>query len=404
MNYSVTGDNELRLYDFLGIYIFYKYFKYFKTINHELSKVLFFRRFRYFAIYCTVSIIFTFIFSIALGRILWTLQSLLYIYHLWVFFLGSVFLYYHLKDSQRYNRFIGFFMLLLILEAFLVILQNLEIAPFLWNDIYREAYLGFLSGTLGPNKIVLGMTMFMGIVLAIGILFQKLSPRVTVLAYLALVTASIVVLLSGSRTSYVAILIFLFYFFIKQTKRFVSFAVFGVVLFFVLLLLFPNVIGKVDETVQGRVVDKIENPDDLQGITAFNDLYVDLGSGRDQLHLRYISYLVERPYIIPLGIGFNNRLIIGFSAHNIYLSLINEVGLFGLILYLRWLISYLLIAKRKLPYLQMALNGLVLAMMVTLYFGEHLYVYRPLFGLLGLFMMVCVLLLIPLKNTRERIS
>ena len=88
---------------------------------------------------------------------------------------------------------------------------------------------------------------------------------------------------------------------------------------------------------------------------------------------------------------------VGNSAHNIYLSLTNELGLLGVFLFLRWLTSYLFLSKRKIPSIKLALNGLVLAMIVTLYFGEHLYIYRPLFAILGYFLMITVLMLIPFK-------
>jgi len=42
---------------------------------------------------------------------------------------------------------------------------------------------------------------------------------------------------------------------------------------------------------------------------------------------------------------------------------------------------------------------LVWAMLVTLFFGEHLYIYRPLFGLLGLFLMVTVIFVSALHKT-----
>ena len=48
--------------------------------------------------------------------------------------------------------------------------------------------------------------------------------------------------------------------------------------------------------------------------------------------------------------------------------------------------------------MQLALNGLVIAMLVTLYFGEHLYVYRPLFAILGYFLVATVFLLVPFKR------
>ena len=124
-------------------------------------------------------------------------------------------------------------------------------------------------------------------------------------------------------------------------------------------------------------------------------LYDDLGSGRNVLSMIYLKYLFNNPYIFPFGLGFNNRLALYASAHNTYLSLINEVGLVGVFLYFRWLGSYLFENMKKTRYLGFALKGLILAMLVTLFFGEHLYVYRPLFALVGFFLFATVILTAP---------
>ncbi|MNE85191.1 hypothetical protein D3C80_1821640 [compost metagenome] len=71
-----------------------------------------------------------------------------------------------------------------------------------------------------------------------------------------------------------------------------------------------------------------------------------------------------------------------------YIQVIKETGLVGFFLYFGWLISFLFIKFDKYRGFSLALNGLVLAMLVTLFFGEHLYIYRPLFGVLGLFLMI----------------
>ena len=92
MSYSITGENELRLYDFLGILLLLRYFQYFKFINRAIDKVVFLRRFRDFAVYCTISIVLTFIVFIFKERFIKFLQCILYLYHMWVFYLGAVFL------------------------------------------------------------------------------------------------------------------------------------------------------------------------------------------------------------------------------------------------------------------------------------------------------------------------
>ncbi|POR20928.1 hypothetical protein BWK58_13260, partial [Flavobacterium columnare] len=155
-----------------------------------------------------------------------------------------------------------------------------------------------------------------------------------------------------------------------------------------------TILNKINETFEKRIENKIKDPKTLKEGNV-NELYEDLGAGRKNLSLKYVDYLLENPYIIPFGIGFNNRLIIGFSAHNIYLSLINEVGLVGFFFYFRWLFSILLLRLKPFTQLEYALKGMVLAMIVTLFFGEHLYVYRPIFGLFGLFFSIVVLLSSP---------
>jgi hypothetical protein len=96
--------------------------------------------------------------------------------------------------------------------------------------------------------------------------------------------------------------------------------------------------------------------------------------------------------------------MIGSSAHNMYLSVINELGLIGFFLYFRWLVSYLFVKMRHFTNMKSTLAGLVLAMLVTLLFGEHLYVYRPLFGLLGLFLFVTTILLSPYFLLKDEIK
>ena len=400
IKYAVKGDNEFRIYDVLGVFIVFYYIKYFKIINAEIKKIIFFRRFQYFIIYCSVSIIFTLLFSIFYrDRFIWFIQSFLYLYHMWVFYLGAVFFYLYIINIETYKKIITYILILIIVSSFIVILQHMGIIPFLFSKVYEIGYHGFLSGTFGPNKIVLGMTMLISFTFIIGLFYESRLKISRLLLIIALFGSSIAILLSGSRTTYVGIIVFLVYFFIRKTGKFINLGILGGVMFVFLLTVNPQIFEKINYIINNRIVNRIEGPDDIDSVEDMTGVYEDLGAGRSDLHLMYVNHLLNRPYIIPFGIGFNNRLLIGSSAHNMYLSLINEVGIFGLILFIRWMLSFLIIKKRKLPYLQLALNGLVLSMLVTLYFGEHLYVYRPLFGILGYFMIICVLLLVPLRKS-----
>ena len=125
--------------------------------------------------------------------------------------------------------------------------------------------------------------------------------------------------------------------------------------------------------------------------------YENIGSNRVQIIEKYVPFLLDHYYILPVGFGFNNRIIASStgaaSAHNVYLSLLNEVGFIGLWLYISWLFSYIVTERKRnklIPHYRGKglITSLVLAMIISLMAGEHLYVYRPCFAILGTFLFV----------------
>jgi O-antigen ligase len=320
---------------------------------------------------------------------------------MWIFFLGAVFMHYYLSSYLKMKRITYYFICLIIISGTIVILQNLGLIPFLWSSVYKVGYHGFLSGTFGPNKIVLGMSMVISIGFLIGILFSKRIRISKLLVIVGVIICLIALLYSGSRTSYVGLAVFLIYFLFTNTSKFIFFSVIGGFLGVLVLLISPKVVDGIIDVIENRIVDDISEPEEIDSVDDVANLYKDLGAGRDQLSLNYIKFLLNNPLLLPFGQGFNNRSGIGYSAHNMYLTMIAELGLIGFILYFRWLLSYLIINKGKKPNLQLAVNGIVLSMVVTLLFGEHLYVYRPLFGLLGLFLITFVILLHPLRKIHK---
>ena len=396
LNYSLTGSNELRLYDLLGPIIIYVYVKNYKLVNTYIKLKLNFLRLHQFLFWANITMVGTIGFSLSFGRYLWIIQSFLYLYHFWIFFLSAVFLSIMIRDQKKFIRIIYLLLILIIAEAFLVIAQNMGIVPFLWSDGYKKAYFGFLSGTLGPNKIVLGMTMLISFIVCVGLFFEKKIKVNKYVIIAALILSFLAISISGSRTAYLGLLVFALYFMITKTVTFVYFSAFLGVFGVLAIMNDFEIVEIVTDVFEGRVINKISDPTILKdGDVDVSQLYDDLGSGRNRLSMLYVRLLFNKPYIIPFGVGFNNRLMLYASAHNSYLSLINEVGLVGVVLYFRWLLSYLALNLSKTKFLKLALNGLVISMLVTLFFGEHLYVYRPLFALLGFFLFATVILTTP---------
>ena len=400
MNYSVTGDNELRLFDFVGVLIIYIYLKNRDEIKAVIYNEKTLRYAYYLLLWCNIMWFFTLIFSFGLNRPVKALQSLLYLYHFWTFFLGAVFLVIYIQDLKQLKKIVTTSFVLAFITFLIVILQNLNIVPFLWSDEYLRVY-SFLSGTLGPNKIVLGMTCLFVFILGIGVLNDKNVKINKTIAIIGTSISLITLIISGSRTTYVALGVFLVVYSVFKTKNFL----YSVVLFSVLGLILSSlnigVVEKAIEVYENRVVKKVKNPNDIKEANV-DELYEDLGSGRKGLSIMYIEYLIEQPYIIPFGVGFNNRLMIGSSAHNMYLSVINELGLVGMFLYFRWLFYPLFISLKNFKNMKVVLTGLTISMAITLLFGEHLYIYRPLFALLGLYFFVTTILLSPHYILKEK--
>ena len=394
-NYSIKGSNELRLYDLLGILVFYYYFSNYALISSYIKAKLNLKRLNQFLFWANITLVGTFAFSFALNRPLWFIQTLLYLYHFWVFFLSAVFISIMVRNERKFKLLVYWFLILVIAECVLVLLQNLGFVPFLWNDLNKQAYFGFLSGTLGPNKIVIGMTMLISFIVCVGLYFEKHIKINKYLLLSALLLSLITIAISGSRTTYVGFGVFLLYFMFTKTTKFIYFAVVLMIFGGIAVSYNFQIVEIITNVFSGRVIDKISDPTILREGVDVAQLYDDLGSGRNYLALLYLQHLIERPYIFPFGLGFNNRLALYASAHNTYLSLINEVGLVGVYLYFRWLGSYLTLKLDRTKYLGLALKGLIISMLVTLFFGEHLYVYRPLFGLVGFFLIATVILTTP---------
>jgi hypothetical protein len=389
LKYSLIGNNEFRLYDITGLMIIYYSYIYYKFIFFVIRQVKVFNWMRMLLNWVIFTLPITLFFFIFFGDVMSFIQTLLYFYHFYVFFLVSVLLFIVCNSKVNLIYFINFILFFSIFSNLIILLQNYNIVPFLWSDTYKLAYQGFLSGTLGPNKIVLGMTSLFVFALSVGVYMEKQININKLMIIISILLNIYVILISGSRTTYVGLLVFLTYFAIFKTSKFLIFAVVFVSLSIAVVLINGDLYSKIESVVNGRVINKVKNKNDLSS-NKVGDLYEDLGSGRDQLTKSNTLFILQNPAIIPFGSGFNNWIIGGGgkSAHNMYLQVIKELGLVGFVLYFGWLINYLLIDFKKYQGFSVALKGLVLSMLVTLFFGEQLYIYRPLFGLLGLFLFV----------------
>ena len=173
MSYSARGSNDLWLYDFAGLGILYLYVEHFTLVNRLIDNNKALNNLFHFLMWGNIMLIPTIIDSIINDKIFWALQSLKYMYHFWIFFLTTIFLIIIIQDLKQLKRIVNVCLILGSVAFLIIVLQNFGIIPYLWSKIYSDNYQGFLSGTLGPNKIVAGMTSLMVFALCTGLLNDK---------------------------------------------------------------------------------------------------------------------------------------------------------------------------------------------------------------------------------------
>lgn len=95
INYSITGDNEFRLYDVLGGIILYNYYKYRMLINVVIRKVPFFKILKKFMLWASITMVLTLIFHVINDKILsFFTSSLIHVSFLGVLSCRRFFLYF----------------------------------------------------------------------------------------------------------------------------------------------------------------------------------------------------------------------------------------------------------------------------------------------------------------------
>jgi len=395
------GYNEFRVYDvtfaFLTIYMLLK-----KDAGNCLLQFLrkddVLKHLYRFSLWASVMIIPTVGTALMTDRVRYIGASVIFLYHLWGFllFAGMIGVYFQGKDGHHLLRW---FLTLSTAHLFLYYSQVAGAVGNLWPKVYQSAYgADALSGTLGPNRITPGMMTLFGLVAGLFVVLKPVKGRlIQPIAWVNIVMALPAIIMIGSRTTFVSLLTFVGAYVLFYSKK-------SVVALLVIVPLFGFAyVHFLGDAYNERVVRNIEyNENKLTQGQDLGDLsivegYENIGSNRMEILRRYVPFLLTHPYIIPFGTGFNNRLIAArtgaASAHNIYLSLINELGVVGLYLYLSWFWAYITIGSRNRRIgisrsTEGLMSSLALAMLFSMFAGEHIYVYRPLFAIMGTFLLV----------------
>lgn len=358
-----------------------------------------------FCIWASITYVVTVIWSLSSRNVTWIMVSAIYLFHLWGFVLAYAAFRIFVRNQRQCLRLLDLFLLLGAIQALIICLQSIGVVPRLWSELYDVYGTKTYSGTLGPNRVMPGLSMMLLLAVA-GAYWRNMRAVGSGRLLLALGSAGIGLLalgVTGSRTAWVVFAAFCLLSFLIARRQQAGMLALGVVVAALLVVAGPDSIKqRFVEMYRWKLSDKLSQTDD----SSLTGQIRAVDAGRLDIWKKGAGGLLSHPWLIPFGAGFNNRYALnqGDSPHNMYLTLVTELGLLGLYLYLRWLHAIWVESRARLAlgaraaqvskrvFLPVDMKALLAAMAFGLVSGELLYIYRPTFSLLGIFLFLCAVL------------
>ena len=381
LNYSglIT---DIRLYDLIFPLILWNFIlKNFKQFKLESTTVAYAKY-----NYIFISIIFISLFlTYTYGGPFKLLIAMVRFYRIVSFWSIGLIIIVYIKDHQRLKQLIYVFYFNCVLQAFLGGLQTLDFLPNFWPDYWQAMYGDLYSvGTLAPHHKHIGIIMILTVGLSVAVLRSKNNILIKCIAVISIAAAIFTTMGADSRTGYGAILVYLIYslLFLRggQASRIIG------VLFSIIILFYAigPAVGERIQYIEGRqqVMSSHEG-----GIIAGNL------ATRSWIWKKIISRLYERPLLLLFGSGFQNNSEYGGigGAHNNYLHILAELGLYGFMIYFLWLKNI----YHEMKYKSLNSNSsfgriycseilaIYVSILITMLIGETLYAQRAMMSLSG---------------------
>jgi O-antigen ligase len=272
----------------------------------------------------------------------------------------------------------------IVIQAALAFAQAMDWLPNFWPMYWLVNYGDHPVGTLSPHHLQIAVVMMLGIGLALS--FSRTSANWIAKGIHAGLAALMlaVILFSGTRTVWFSLPVLgLAYLFIHRVRGFFMILLFAFGVGVTLWLARDYVRDPAQERLETRLIIPIEQ----KGI---REIFSDRITIYDD---EFWQRLANRPWVLVIGSGFQNvSYFLGATgAHNNYLQAWFELGLIGLIIYLRFLKaisnSLLAIARHRKSSFEQIISKDVWAaymgILATMLAGETLWAQYSTFTLTG---------------------
>ncbi len=343
--------------------------------------------FPYYLKWLALLVVFSLFFSVLFSRnIAYILPTLIRVYRFLSYLYTGAAVIAIVNTTTQFKFIFSVIMLNIWIQASLAFLQGVGVLGTFWPDYWNQMYFNMQApvATLSPHHKHIGVVMLVGLALTLGLVkYHQLKIwYVLPLVLLCLIQLS-VPLFSGTRTFMLG-LAALVLAYIRINKAYTFIALSFLIIIGGYTLTRPNnkVIEKITAKYEERVTDRVEK-------LGYEGLYGD----RTIIYERIGLALIEHPYILLTGTGFQNihSFIPANGAHNNYLQALMELGFFGLIIFLffLWRIhknllrTYQLMPSKFVKVVAVHIWIAFIGVLATMFVGETIWGQAAMFTLAG---------------------
>ena len=201
---------------------------------------------------------------------------------------------------------------------------------------YGDSFIRFTCLLINPNTLA----MICEICLSL-LTYFVISGKSTWIDIISFIIYTVLGLSTISKTFLILLslmFIILLIYVLRKFKKQIFWIVIGICGVILFLVLFKN---DFIYTYLGRFLT--ENPEDKTASEIINGVT----TGRFELWMGVISYMIMNPLVLIFGRGLGEPLIQSLSAHNFYVSLVYELGLVGALLFLWMFVSIFIVFYKK---------------------------------------------------------
>jgi len=378
-------DSDFRIFDFaiLMFIAFSLYTGLYKRFFFISNLPIFTRYLKYLLVMIVISLFFFILYS---NKIAYILPTLIRLYRAVGYFMTGAAVIAIVNTRKKYKFIFYVILFNITIQGILGFFQGIGVLGSFWPDYWNIMYSNMKSpvATLSPHHKHMGVIMLTGLGLALG-LIRYFSKR-ALITFGALIMCLIFIsvpLFAGTRTFLLGFFGFLLgYVYINRSYSFV-------------ILISGFIIGAIALAYSGGdIIDRINIKYEEKISSRYDKFgYEGLYGDRSRIYAEIIEVIAREPYLLVTGTGFQNisSFIGANGAHNNYLHVLMELGILGLVVFLKFLYAvhrnllrtYQLIPSKFIKATSSHIWVSFMGVLATMFVGETIWAQAAMFTLAG---------------------